>query len=118
MITNNIRPKTAAVHWAAVNGIVTGYGDGIFGAMDELTREQIAAILNRYAVYREWAASAVHPMLAQYKYSEWAESAVIWAENNGLLNDLGVDVSDMTAKASRAELAAYLANFCRVFAGN
>jgi hypothetical protein len=50
-------------------------------------------------------------MLAQYKYSEWAENNVIRAENNGLLDGLGVDVSDMTAKASRAELAAYLHKF-------
>ena len=57
-------------------------------------------------------------MLAQYKCSEWAEDNVIWAENNGLLDGLGVDVSDMTAKASRTELAAYLAKFYKEFAEN
>ncbi len=100
-----------AIDWASANGIVNGYGDGKFGPTDQITREQIAAILNRYAAYKGWTDGIALPMLAQYKCSEWAEDNVIWAENNGLLDGLGVDVSDMTAKASRAELAAYLARF-------
>ena len=102
---------SAAIDWASAYGIVNGYGDGRFGPTDQITREQIAAILNRYAAYKGWTDSTALPMLAQYKCSDWAESNVIWAENNGLLDGLGVDVSDMTAKASRAELAAYLHKF-------
>ena len=100
-----------AIDWAAAYGIVNSYGDGRFGPTDQITREQIAAILNRYAAYKDWTDGTALPMLAQYKYSEWTENNVIWAENNGLLDGLGVDVSDMTAKASRAELAAYLHKF-------
>ena len=107
-----------AIDWASANGIVNGYGDGKFGPTDQITREQIAAILNRYAAYKGWTDGIALPMLAQYKCSEWAENNVIWAENNGLLDGLGVDVSDMTAKASRAELAAYLAKFYKEFAEN
>ena len=102
-----------AIDWAAAYGIVNGYGDGRFGPTDQITREQIMAILNRYAAYKGWTDGTALPMLAQYKYSEWAENNVIWAENNGLLDGLGVDVSDMTAKASRAELAAYLHRFMK-----
>ena len=102
-----------AIDWASANGIVNGYGDGRFGPADHITREQIMAILNRYAAYKGWTDGTALPMLAQYKYSEWAENNVIWAENNGLLDGLGVDVSDMTAKASRAELAAYLHRFMK-----
>ena len=40
-----------AVAWAAANGIVNGYGSGLFGPNDPVTREQLAAILYRYAVY-------------------------------------------------------------------
>ena len=104
---------TNAINWASANDIVNGYGDGRFGPTDQITREQIAAILNRYAAFKDWTDGTVLPMLAQYKYSEWAENNVIWAENNGLLKNLGVDVSDMTAKASRAELAVYLARFMK-----
>jgi len=107
-----------AIDWASANGIVNGYGNGKFGPTDQITREQIAAILNRYAAYKGWTDGIALPMLAQYKCSEWAEDNVIWAENNGLLDGLGVDVSDMTAKASRAELAAYLAKFYKEFAEN
>ena len=71
------------------------------------------AILNRYAAYKGRTDSTALPMPAQYKYSDWAENNVVWAENNGLLNGLGIDVSDMTVKASRAELAAYLHRFMK-----
>lgn len=97
-----------AIDWASANGIVNGYGDGRFGPADQITREQIMAILNRYAAHKGWTDGTSLPMLAHYEYSDWAESNVIWAENHGLLDGLGVDVSDMTGKASRAELAAYL----------
>ena len=70
------------------------------------------AILNRYAVYKGWADSTAHPMLLNYSYSNWAENNVIWAENKGLLNGLGVNITDMTSEAARAELAAYLRRFC------
>ena len=43
---------TDAVRWAAGAGIVGGYGGGLFGADDAVTREQLAAILYRYAVYK------------------------------------------------------------------
>lgn len=42
---------TDAVRWASANGIVLGYGDGRFGPDDSITREQLAAILARYAKY-------------------------------------------------------------------
>ena len=100
-----------AIDWASANGIVNGYGDGKFGPTDQITREQIMAILNRYAAYKNWTDGTALPMIPQYNCSIWAENNVIWADMNGLLNGLGVDITDMTAKASRAELAAYLARF-------
>ena len=69
------------------------------------------AILNRYAVYKGWAEDTAVSMVAQYTCSIWAENNVNWADLSGLLADLGVDVTDMTAMASRAELAAYLSRF-------
>ena len=51
-------------------------------------------------------------MIAQYDCSVWAENDVNWADMNGILADLGVDVYDMTAEADRAEIAAYFTRFC------
>lgn len=100
-----------AVDWASANGIVNGYGNGKFGSTDQITREQVMAILNRYAAYKNWSDSIALPMIPRYNCSTWAENNVIWADMSGLLNGLGVDITDMTAKVSRAELAAYLSRF-------
>lgn len=101
-----------AVKWAAANGLVNGYGDGKFGPLDDLTREQIMAILNRYADYKGLTDGITVPMLPAYTYSTWAENNVIWADMCGMLANIGKDVTDMTAAADRAEMAAYLRRFC------
>lgn len=103
---------TAAIDWAAANGIVNGYEDGTFGPEKAVTREQVMAILHRYAAYRGVTEDVAVSMIAQYDCSVWAENDVNWADMHGLLDNLGVDVTDMTAEASRAEIAAYLADFC------
>ncbi|MBQ7931364.1 MAG: S-layer homology domain-containing protein, partial [Clostridia bacterium] len=103
---------TAAIDWAAANGIVNGYEDGTFGPEKAVTREQVMAILHRYAAYRGVTDDVAVSMIPQYDCSVWAENDVNWADMNGLLDNLGVDVTDMTAEASRAEIAAYLADFC------
>ena len=48
-----------AVSWASANGIVGGYGNGRFGPSDPITREQMAAILNRYSTYKGYDAGTV-----------------------------------------------------------
>ena len=106
---------TAAVDWAAANGIVNGYGDGIFGAMNDLTHEQIMAILNRYAVYKKWSENVSGNADDTYTNSEWAENNVLWADLNGMFDGIGSDISDLTEGADRAELAAYLRRFCERF---
>ena len=103
---------TAAIDWAAANGIVNGYEDGTFGPEKAVTREQVMAILHRYAAYRGVTDDVAVSMIPQYDCSVWAENDVNWADMHGLLDNLGVDVTDMTAEASRAEIAAYLADFC------
>ena len=49
---------TEAIRWAASEGIVSGYGDGKFGPDDIITREQMAAMLYRYAQYKGYDVSA------------------------------------------------------------
>jgi len=106
---------TAAVNWAASKGIVNGYGDGSFGAMNELTHEQIMAILNRYAVYKKWSNNISGKAIGSYSNSDWAENNVLWADINGMFDGIGSDISDLTEGADRAELAAYLRRFCERF---
>ncbi|MCF0122633.1 MAG: S-layer homology domain-containing protein, partial [Ruminiclostridium sp.] len=69
---------TDAVLWAAESGIVTGYGDGRFGPSDSITREQLAAMLLRYAAYKEYAADArgdLSPYTDAASVSTWALDA-------------------------------------------
>lgn len=95
-----------AVAWAAANGIVGGYSDGNFYPDNALTREQAMAIFHRYAGGGEAGVN-----YAIYSTSEWAKGDVNWAAEQGLLQDIGTDISDMTAPANRGEVAAYLTRF-------
>ena len=76
-----------AVLWAAQNGIVTGYGDGLFGTDDPVTREQIAAIMWRYA--GSPAAESGTDFADEDSISTYAAQAVDWAQAVGIINGVG-----------------------------
>ncbi len=97
---------TDAVVWAAANGIVTGYGDGRFAPNDSVTLEQALVILARYA-NKIGIKTTASPNISAYKHSAWASSGVSFAAANGIINE----ACDLTAKATRAEIAAYLHRF-------
>ena len=101
-----------AIAWAAENKIVEGHGDGIFGPDEAITREQIAAILHRYADYKALAEDVEKEAPDAYDHSEWAEENVAWAHESGLFLAIEEDISNLTDVASRAEIAAYLTRFC------
>lgn len=103
---------TDAIAWAAENKIVEGYGDGIFAPSDAITREQIVAILHRYADYKAITEETEIKATSAYMYSEWAEANVAWAHENGIFAGIGMDITDLSEDATRAEIAAYLARFC------
>ncbi len=100
---------TDAVEWAAKEGIVTGYNSGAFGPMDPVTREQLAAILYRYAGSQGNRASlggyADHSSISGY-----AQPAMEWAVAQGLLNGSGGQLMPK-AGATRAEVAAIIHRF-------
>lgn len=104
-----------AVNWAAENGIVNGYEDGTFRPDAPLTREQMAAFLYNYAAYKGYDVSATND-LAQFsdaaQVSSWAADVVKWAVGADLLHGVGDDKLAPTGTATRAEVAAILANFC------
>ena len=109
------RYYTNAVIWAAENEIVSGYGNGKFGPNDPITREQLAAILYRYAQSKgqgftgTWSFKLDFPDAGDV--SGWANEAVSWMVMNGIIN--GKD-GKLVPKgdASRAEAATMLQRFC------
>lgn len=108
-----------AVNWAAEHGIVNGYEDGTYRPNDNLTREQMAAILHNYAHYKGYALNATAD-LTQFtdadQVSAWAENVVKWAVGADLLHGVGDNRLSPTGTATRAEVAVILMNFCEHFA--
>ena len=100
-----------AVAWAAANGIVNGYGSGLFGPNDPVTREQLAAILYRYAVYGGMTAATLEENLGSFadtaQLSAYAIQAMNWAVGQGLINGSGSNLVPK-AQATRAQVAAII----------
>lgn len=105
---------TEAIRWAASEGIVTGYSPESFGPGDDVRREQLAAILWRFARYRGADTDAADP-LGQYvdaeKISPWALEAMRWAVDTGLVRGVGADTLSPRSNATRAQTAAMLQRF-------
>ena len=100
-----------AVAWAAANGIVNGYGDSLFGPNDPVTREQLAAILYRYADYGGMTAVTLEENLGSFadtaQLSAYAIQAMNWAVGQGLINGSGSNLVPK-AQATRAQVAAII----------
>lgn len=96
-----------AVGWAYAQGVVSGRGDGTFGATDALTREQAAAILYRYAG-GEVDDHALAPFADRGEASPYARSALCWAIGCGIMSGRGGDVLDPQGFITRAEAAAMI----------
>lgn len=101
-----------AVIWANANGIVGGYGGGLFGPNDPITREQLAAILWRYA-----GSPASDHTLTGYtdadQISSWAMDAMLWANENNILNGDGSGHLIPKGRATRAQVAQMIRNFIK-----
>ena len=104
-----------AVNWAAARGIVKGYDTGAFGPEDSVTREQLAAILYRYAQAKGYdttqSGMAVREFSDSASISDWAQTAMSWAVNAQVLSGKGNGVLDPQGTATRAEVAQMLMNF-------
>lgn len=104
-----------AIAWAAANNIVGGYGNGLFGPDDPITREQLAAILYRYAQYKSYDTTASAD-LSRYtdlgQLSEWAQEAVAWANSEGIISGTSAVTLAPKDSATRAQAAAMMMRFC------
>ena len=108
-----------AVYWARLNGIAGGYDDATFGPNDPITREQMAAILYRYAQYKGYDVSAkadLNKFTDADEISNYALEALQWANAEGLINGKGDGVLDPKGQATRAEAAVILTRFNEVVA--
>ncbi len=102
------------VAWAAKNGIVTGYPDGTFGPNKSITREQLAAILYRYASYKGYDVSKSADLSAYTdadSVSAYAKDAMAWANAEGIITGVTSTTLNPTGTATRAQVAAILARF-------
>jgi len=103
-----------AVAWAAENNIVSGYDENTFGPNDPITREQIAAIMNRYASRKGYDTAAKADLSAFIdagKTSGWARSAMEWAVAEGLIKGVSGAGLDPAGFATRAQVATILMRF-------
>ena len=104
-----------AVAWANANGIVSGYGSGKFGPNDKVTREQLAAILYRYAQYKKYDVSGAKSLdgyTDAQSVSSYAVPALQWANAAGIVTGKSGSKLDPKGNATRAEVAAMLMRFC------
>ncbi|MDP4153517.1 MAG: S-layer homology domain-containing protein [Bacillota bacterium] len=103
-----------AVEWAATNGIATGYSDSVFGVDDNVTRQQMAAMFQRYAKYKGRNTDNVADLSIYADASsvaDWARGAISWSICCGLIN--GTDSSSILPEsfATRAQVATILTRY-------
>ena len=110
---------TDAVVWAAANGIVNGVSDTRFAPGEEITRQQMAAILYRYAEAKGYDVTASadlsgHPDAETIQ--AYAQIPMAWACAQGLLQGFEDDTLRPAGNATRAQIATILMRFCQTVA--
>ena len=110
-----------AIRWATSEGVVTGYGNGLFGTNDPITREQLATMLWRYAQSEGYDVSVGEStnILSYTDVADLADYAIAtmqWAVGAGIINGTG-DGSTLSpqGQATRAQAAVMLTRFCEEY---
>jgi dienelactone hydrolase len=107
-------PYCDAVEWAAANGIAAGYGDGTFGVKNDVTRQQMAVMFQRYAKYKGRSTENTADLSAYADASDVADSArgaMGWAVSEGLIAGTGHLMLMPDGPATRAQTAAILMRY-------
>ena len=102
---------TDAVNWAAVNKIVNGISAGVFAPEVEITREELATMLYRYAGEIGMNTSATADLSVYTDggdTSTWAANAMKWAVGSGIITGTSATTLDAQGTASRAQVATML----------
>ena len=107
-----------AVLWAERTGVVDGYEDNTFRPGKSVSREEFAQMLYNYSKYKRYDLSAAAD-LTEFpdgsSVSNWANSAVAWANGNGLINGHDDGRLDPSGTAIRAQAASILMGFDRKY---
>ena len=106
----------SAVRWAAANGVVTGYADGTFRPNDPITRQQLAAILWRYA--GSPAAESGTDYADEDAIAAYAVTAVDWARDAGVISGRDGNRFDPSGRATRAQAAVILHRYLELTGAN
>lgn len=109
-----------AINWSIESGVGAGYGGGLFGPDDAITREQMASFLYRYAELKGYDVSAVGDLddfADASEVSNWAEDVMSWAVGADLF--AGRDNNNLAPQGltTRAEAATILMRYCENIVG-
>lgn len=121
---SDVQPDTwysQAVAWCSQAELVGGYGGGLFGPGDPISREQLAALLYRYAQYKGWDVSVgedtnILSYADALSVSEWAIPAVQWACGAGIMDGTTDNRLAPQEGATRAQIAAMLMRLLEKYA--
>ena len=110
--------ESGAVQWATANGIVSGYGRNLFGVHNKVTREQLAAMLYRYAVYKKYDVSVGEDtnILSDQDVASVSESAIPAMQRTcgaSLIHGTNANTLYPQNTATRAQVATILMRFCK-----
>lgn len=110
---------TNPIVWCNQSGIITGYGNGLFGPADAITREQVALILYRYTSYKGYDNRARNN-LSSYsdasRVSGFAKEAMQWAVGCGVISGKNNETMlDPQGNASRAECATMVVRLLNIY---
>ena len=109
---------TEGIRWASSVGVVGGYPNGSFGPDDPITREQMAAMLYRYADYKGWDVTELNDLSAftdAESISGYAVTALRWANAAGIVGGYNDSTLRPQGNARRSEAAAMLQRFCEAY---
>ena len=111
---SNTHWAAKAIAWAQKTGVVSGYGNNTFRPNQAVTREELAQMLYNYAEYKQYDLTASGDLTAfpdVSKVSDWAETAMSWANGNQLINGFEDDTLRPGGNSTRAQAASILMNF-------
>ena len=106
--------------WGAATGIVSGTGSGYFSPLIAVTREQMAVLLYRYAMYYgltdgSFDGAPLSTFTDAGSVSAWAKSAMAWAVSNGLITGRSGNSLAPQDSAKRCEVATIISRFAVTF---
>ena len=111
---SNTHWAAKAIAWAQKTGVVNGYEDNTFRPNRAVTREELAQMLYNYAKVKGYDLTASGDLTAfpdVSKVSDWAETAMSWANGNQLINGFEDDTLRPGGDSIRAQAASILMNF-------